>query len=263
MRPESIASVIDQSTKVVAFTAASNVTGIITDVAPIVAKAREVGALTFLDACQAVPHLPVDVQALGVDFVAFSGHKMLGPTGIGTLWGRKDLLDVLPPVVFGGGSIKTVTMEATTWLDAPHRFESGSQPVAQAVGLGAAAEYLMAFGMDNVARHEARLAQIMREGVSELPGIRLLGPVGDVTQTDVLGIASVVVDGVHAHDVGQILDDAGIAVRVGHHCNQPLHRRFCVAGSTRASAHIYTTDDEARAFVDVLATVRAFFGVRS
>jgi len=254
MRPESIASVIDQST---------NVTGIITDVAPIVAKAREVGALTFLDACQAVPHLPVDVQALGVDFVAFSGHKMLGPTGIGTLWGRKDLLDVLPPVVFGGGSIKTVTMEATTWLDAPHRFESGSQPVAQAVGLGAAAEYLMAFGMDNVARHEARLAQIMREGVSELPGIRLLGPVGDVTQTDVLGIASVVVDGVHAHDVGQILDDAGIAVRVGHHCNQPLHRRFCVAGSTRASAHIYTTDDEARAFVDVLATVRAFFGVRS
>ncbi len=263
MRPESIASVIDQSTKVVAFTAASNVTGIITDVAPIVARAREVGALTFLDACQAVPHLPVDVQALGADFVAFSGHKMLGPTGIGALWGRKDLLDVLPPVVFGGGSIKTVTMEATTWLDAPHRFESGSQPVAQVVGLGAAAEYLMAFGMDNVARHEARLAQIMREGVSELPGIWLLGPVGDVTRTDVLGIASVVVDGVHAHDVGQILDDAGIAVRVGHHCNQPLHRRFGVASSTRASAHIYTTEDEARAFVDVLGTVRKFFGVRS
>ncbi len=263
MRPESIASVIDQNTKVVAFTAASNVTGIITDVAPIVAKAREVGALTVLDACQAVPHLPVDVQALGVDFVAFSGHKMLGPTGIGTLWGRKDLLDVLPPVVFGGGSIKTVTKEGTTWLDAPHRFESGSQPVAQAVGLGAAAEYLMEFGMDNVARHEARLAQIMREGVSQLPGVRLLGPVGDVNQIDVLGIASVVVDGVHAHDVGQVLDDAGIAVRVGHHCNQPLHRRFGAASSTRASAHIYTTEDEARAFVDVLGTVRTFFGVSS
>lgn len=263
MRPESIATVIDQSTKVVAFTAASNVTGIVTDVAPIVAKAREMGALTVLDACQAVPHLPVDVQALGVDFVAFSGHKMLGPTGIGALWGRKDLLDVLPAVVFGGGSIKTVTMEATTWLDAPYRFESGSQPVAQAVGLGAAAEYLMAFGMDNVARHEARLAQIMREGASELPGIRLLGPVGDVTQTDVLGIASVVVDGVHAHDVGQILDDAGIAVRVGHHCNQPLHRRFGVVSSARASAHLYTTEDEARAFVDVLGTVRTFFGVNS
>ncbi len=263
MRPESMASVIDESTKVVAFTAASNVTGIITDVAPIVAKAREVGALTVLDACQAVPHLPVDVQALGVDFVAFSGHKMLGPTGIGALWGRKDLLDVLPPVVFGGGSIKTVTREGTTWLDAPHRFESGSQPVAQAVGLGAAAEYLMTFGMDNVAHHEARLAQIMREGVSELPGVRLLGPVGDVTQTDVLGIASVVVDGVHAHDVGQILDDAGIAVRVGHHCNQPLHRRFGAASSTRASAHLYTTEDEARAFVDVLAIVRTFFGVSS
>ncbi len=263
MRPESIASEIDQSTKMVAFTAASNVTGIITDVAAIVAKAREVGALTVLDACQAVPHLPVDVQALGVDFVAFSGHKMLGPTGIGALWGRKDLLDALPPVVFGGGSIKTVTREGTTWLDAPHRFESGSQPVAQAVGLGAAAEYLMAFGMDNVARHEARLAQIMREGVSELPGVSLLGPVGDVTQTDVLGLAAVVVDGVHAHDVGQILDDAGIAVRVGHHCNQPLHRRFGVASSTRASAHLYTTEDEARAFVDVLGTVRTFFGVNS
>ncbi len=221
------------------------------------------GALTVLDACQAVPHLPVDVQALGVDFVAFSGHKMLGPTGIGALWGRKELLDVLPPVVFGGGTVKVVTMENTTWLDAPHRFESGSQPVAQAVGLGAAAEYLMDFGMDNVARHEARLAQIMREGVSELPGIRLLGPVGDLAKADVLGLAAVVVDGVHAHDVGQILDDAGIAVRVGHHCNQPLHRRFGVVSSTRASAHLYTTEDEARAFVDTLATVRTFFGVSS
>ncbi|MCB2413885.1 SufS family cysteine desulfurase [Demequina sp. TTPB684] len=263
MRPESIASVIDDSTKVVAFTAASNVTGIVTDVAPIVARAREVGALTVLDACQAVPHLPVDVQRLGVDFAAFSGHKMLGPTGIGALWGRGDLLDALPPVVFGGGSVKTVTMEDTTWLAAPHRFESGSQPVAQAVGLGAAAEYLMDFGMDKVARHESRLAQILREGVSELPGVRLLGPVGDVDKADVLGLAAVVVEGVHAHDVGQILDDAGIAVRVGHHCNQPLHRRFGVVSSTRASAHVYTTEDEARAFVDVLGTVRTFFGVNS
>ena len=159
--------------------------------------------------------------------------------------------------------MKTVTLETTTWLDSPHRFEAGSQPVTQAVGLGAAAQYLMDFGMDHVARHEARLAQIMREGVSDLPGIRLLGPVGDPAKTDVLGLAAVVVDGVHAHDVGQILDDAGIAVRVGHHCNQPLHRRFGVVSSTRASAHLYTTEDEARAFVDVLGTVRTFFGVTS
>lgn len=261
MRLEQLATVVDGSTKVLAFTHASNVTGLITDVTPFVARAREVGALTFLDACQSVPHLPVDFAALGVDFASFSGHKMLGPTGIGALWGRAELLDALPPSVFGGGTVKTVTLETTTWMDAPARFEAGSQPVAQAVGMGVAADYLAALGMDNVAAHERTLAAILREGVAELPGVRLLGPVGGQGAEDVLGLASVVVDGVHAHDVGQVLDDAGIAVRVGHHCNQPLHRKFGAASSTRASAHVYTTEDEARAFVDVLGTVRAYFGV--
>jgi len=261
MRLDQLATVIDPTTKIVAFTHASNVTGLVTDVAPLVARAREVGALTFLDACQSVPHIPVDFQALDVDFAAFSGHKMLGPTGIGALWGRAALLDVLPPSLFGGGAIETVTLEETTWTAAPTRFEAGSQPVAQAVGMGAAAEYLMAMGMDQVAAHERRIAHILREGVSALPGVRLLGPVGDSEANDVLGLASVVVDGVHSHDVGQVLDDQGLAVRIGHHCNQPLHRRLGAQSSTRASAHVYTTEDEARLFVEILATVRPFFGM--
>ncbi|NYI41616.1 SufS family cysteine desulfurase [Demequina lutea] len=263
MRLEQLATVVDETTKLVAFTHASNVTGLVTDVAPIVARAREVGALTFLDACQSVPHIPVDFAALGVDFAAFSGHKMLGPTGIGALWGRGALLDALPPSIFGGGTVQVVTLEETTWTQAPTRFEAGSQPVAQAVGMGVAAEYLMALGMDNVAAHERRIGHILRGGVSELPGVRLLGPVGDPDTLDVLGLAAVVVDGVHSHDVGQVLDDAGIAVRVGHHCNQPLHRRLGAQSSTRASAHVYTTEDEARLFVEILATVRPFFGMSS
>ena len=263
IRREQLAAVVDGATKIVAFTHASNVTGLVTDVAPIVARAREVGALTLLDACQSVPHMPVDFKALGVDFAAFSGHKMLGPTGIGALWGRGVLLDALPPSIFGGGTVQVVTLEETTWTDAPTRFEAGSQPVAQAVGMGAAAEYLMALGMDNVVEHERRIGHILREGASELPGVRLLGPVGDPYARDVLGLAAVVVEGVHSHDVGQVLDDAGIAVRVGHHCNQPLHRRLGAQSSTRASAHVYTTEDEARLFVEILATVRPFFGMSS
>ena len=238
MRLEQIDTLIDDTTKLVAFTQASNVTGLVTDVAPFVKRAREVGALTFLDACQSVPHMPVNFPALGVDFAAFSGHKMLGPTGVGALWGRGPLLDILPPSIFGGGAVKVVTLEETTWMEAPTRFEAGSQPVAQAVGMGVAAEYLMALGMDNVAEHERRIGQILRQGVSDLPGIRLLGPVGDPNARDVLGLAAVFVDGVHSHDVGQVLDDAGIAVRIGHHCNQPLHRRLGAQSSTRASAHV-------------------------
>jgi len=263
MRLEQLDTLIDDTTKMVAFTHASNVTGLVTDVAPFVERAREVGALTFLDACQSVPHMPVDFPALGVDFAAFSGHKMLGPTGVGALWGRVPLLDTLPPSIFGGGTVKVVTLEETTWMEAPSRFEAGSQPVAQAVGMGVAAEYLMALGMDNVAEHERRIGQILRQGVSDLPGIRLLGPVGDPNARDVLGLAAVFVDGVHSHDVGQVLDDAGIAVRVGHHCNQPLHRRLGAQSSTRASAHVYTTEDEVRLFVETLATVRPFFGKSS
>jgi len=258
---DDLASIVTDRCKVLAFTHASNVTGIITDVASLTARAREVGAYTVLDACQTVPHMPVDVTTLGVDFLVMSAHKMLGPTGVGALWGRKELLDVLPPSTFGGSTIKTVTMTETTWLDAPLRFEAGSQPVAQVVGMGAAARYLSALGMDNVAAHERHLSRVMREGVAQLPGVRLLGPVGSNPEENILGIAAVVVEDVHAHDVGQVLDAAGIAVRVGHHCTQPLHRRFEIASSTRASAHVYTTEDDARAFVDSLATVRDFFGV--
>jgi len=261
LRMEQLDTVIDDSTRVVAFTHASNVTGLITDVAAVVARARQVGALTVLDACQSVPHLPVDVAALGVDFAAFSGHKMLGPTGIGALWGRGELLDVLPPSVFGGGAVQTVTMEQTTWHPAPTRFEAGTQPVVQAVGMGAAAQYLMDVGMDTIAAHERRIGAILRAGAAELDGVRLLGPVGSSDTHEVLGLAAVVVDGVHAHDVGQVLDDAGIAVRVGHHCAQPLHRHFGVASSARASSHLYTTEEQAHLFVEVLGTVRKFFGV--
>ena len=260
LRYDELANVITGRTRVVAFTHASNVTGVVTDVAAFVARAREVGAITVLDACQSVPHLPVSVKELGVDFVAFSAHKMLGPTGVGALWGRSELLNALPPSIYGGSAIKVVTMDTTTWLDAPQRFEPGTQPVAQAVGMAAAARYLGDLGMDNVAEHERRIGAILREGVDAMPGVRLLGPV--TSPHGVLGLAAVAVEGVHAHDVGQVLDDQGIAVRVGHHCAQPLHRRLGLTGSTRASGHVYTSEDDVRAFLDVLATVPSFFGVR-
>jgi cysteine desulfurase/selenocysteine lyase len=259
LRYEELETVITERTRIVAFTHASNVTGVITDVAAFVRRAREVGAITVLDACQSVPHLPVSVGELGVDFAAFSAHKMLGPTGVGALWGRKELLNALPPSIYGGSAIRIVTMETTTFLDAPQRFEPGTQPVAQAVGMAAAAQYLGALGMGNVAEHERRIAAILREGVAEIPGVRLLGPV--TASHGVLGLAAVAVDGVHPHDVGQVLDDRGIAVRVGHHCAQPLHRRLGLTGSTRASGHVYTREDDARAFLEVLATVPSFFGV--
>jgi cysteine desulfurase/selenocysteine lyase len=260
-RVEQLDTVVDGTTRVLAFGHASNVTGVIADVAAFVSRAREVGALTVLDACQSVPHLPVDVQVLGVDFAAFSAHKMLGPTGIGALWGRAELLDALPPSIFGGGTVQTVTLERTTWHPAPTRFEAGSQPVAQAVGMGAAAEYLMALGMDAVFAHERALGAAMRSAVTEVPGVRLLGPVD--APHGVLGLAAFAVEGVHPHDVGQVLDDAGIAVRVGHHCAQPLHKHFGVTGSTRASAHVYTSQADVDAFIAALTRVPEFFGVKA
>ncbi len=258
-RLDQLATVVDGSTRVLAFGHVSNVTGVIAPVRAFVERAREVGALTVLDACQSVPHLPVSFPDLGVDFAAFSGHKMLGPTGIGALWGRAELLDALPPSIFGGGAVATVTLEQTTWHPAPMRFEAGSQPVAQAVGMGAAAEYLMDLGMEAVAAHDKALATHLREGVAALDGVRLLGPVSG----DTLALAAFVVDGVHPHDVGQVLDDAGIAVRVGHHCAQPLHRHFGVTGSARASAQVYTTPEDVDAFLSALASVREFFGARA
>ncbi len=254
---------IDATTKVVAFAHVSNVTGAIAPAAQIVAAARERGAgdngaVVVLDACQSVPHMPVDVEALGVDFAAFSAHKMLGPTGVGALYGRRELLAALPPFLFGGSMIETVTMEGTSYAAPPRRFEAGTQAVAQAIGFGAAAGYLSAIGMEQIAKHEKRLGELMLEGIRRIPGIRILGPERVEERTGVLAFE---VEGVHPHDVGQILDASGIAVRTGHHCAQPIHDFFGVVASTRASLGPYNTEDDVRAFLEALATVRPFFGL--
>lgn len=258
LRTDELATVVTGRTKVLAFAHVSNVTGAVADVPALVARAREVGALTVLDACQSVPHLPVDLGALGVDFAAFSGHKMYGPTGVGALVGRRELLEAMPPFLTGGSMVEVVTMESTTFAPPPQRFEAGSMMVAQAVGMGAAARYLRELGMPAVAAHEAEMTRLLLDAVAAVPGVRLIGP-PDVR--DRVAVVSFVVDGVHAHDVGQVLDDAGVAVRVGHHCAQPLHRRFGVAATSRASAGVYTTADEVAAFGAALATVRPFFGL--
>ncbi|KAB1658672.1 aminotransferase class V-fold PLP-dependent enzyme [Pseudoclavibacter sp. CFCC 11306] len=248
---------IGEHTRVLAFTHVSNVLGTINQVGRLVELAQAAGAYTVLDACQSAPHLPLDLHALGVDFAAFSGHKMLGPTGVGALYGRSELLNALPPFITGGSMITTVTMEHTDFMPAPTRFEAGTQMVAQAVGFGAAADYLSHIGLDRIAAHEHALGQRLAEGVSQIPGVRLLGPAAGI---DRAGMVSVDVDGVHAHDVGQFLDDRGIAVRVGHHCAQPVHRRYGVTASTRASVYLYTTEAEVDAFLNGLSDVRGFFG---
>lgn len=251
-------SVITEQTRVVAFTHVSNVTGAVNDVAAVVEAARKVGAFTVLDACQSVPHLPVNFHDLGVDFAAFSGHKMLGPTGIGALYGRAQLLDAMPTFLTGGSMITSVTMQRSEYLPSPTRFEAGTQRISQAVALAQAVRFLEAVGMDNVATWEAELGQRLAQGVAELPGVRLIGAAPGV---DRVGLASVVVEGVHAHDVGQVLDVAGVAVRVGHHCAQPLHRRLGVSATTRASTYLYNTTDDVDRFLDELSGVRRYFRV--
>ncbi|GGH39045.1 SufS family cysteine desulfurase [Microbacterium album] len=254
---DDLARVVTPRTRVVAFAHVSNVTGYIAPVAEVVATARAVGALTVLDACQSVPHLPVDLAGLGVDFAAFSSHKMLGPTGIGALYGRAELLDALPPARTGGSTITTVTIDDAEFLPAPQRFEAGTQPVTQAVGFGAAADHLVDAGMEAVRAHEAELAGLLVDAVLSVPGTRLIGP-GEGAER--AGLVSFAVDGVHAHDVGQFLDERGITVRTGHHCAQPLHRRLGVAATTRASAYVYSTADDVARFREALSDVRGFFG---
>lgn len=232
---------LDERVKVVAFTQHSNVTGAIAPVAEFVARAKAVGALTVLDACQSVPHQVVDFHALDVDFAAFSGHKMLGPTGIGVLYGRRELLAVLPPFQTGGSMIETVTMERASYAPAPQRFEAGTPMTSQVVGLAAAARYLDAIGMDLVEAHEADLVRAAIAGLSEIPEVRIVGPLTDELRGSPVAF---VVDGVHAHDVGQVLDDEGVAVRVGHHCVYPLHSRYGLAATVRASFAVYNTLDE-------------------
>lgn len=247
---------LDERVKVVAFSHHSNVTGAVALVDELVARAKAVGALTVLDACQSVPHQPVDFRALDVDFAAFSGHKMLGPTGIGVLYGRLALLNSMPPFITGGSMIETVTMEQTTYAPAPQRFEAGTPMTSQVVGLAAAARYLNGIGMDAVEAHEAELVAAALEGLSGLPQVRIIGP----TAMELRGSpVSFVVDGIHAHDVGQVLDDEGVAVRVGHHCAWPLHRRFGIAATARASFAVYNTLDEVDRLVAGVKRAVEFF----
>ncbi len=249
--------VIGPRTRVLAFTHASNVLGTINPVARLVARARAVGALTVLDACQSVPHLPVNLAELGVDAAVFSGHKMLGPTGVGALVARPELLNALPPVLTGGSMVEVVTMTTATFREAPQRFEAGTPPVSQAVALHAAVDYLTAVGMDQIAAREHELTARLLAGVAGVPGVRVIGP---TTTDDRIATVSFTVEGVHPHDVGQVLDASGIAVRVGHHCAQPVHRRYGVNSTSRASAYLYTTDADVDTFVTALGTVRGFFG---
>lgn len=251
---------LTERTKVVAWTHQSNVLGTVNPVAPIVARARQVGALTVLDGCQSVPHMPVDVAALGVDFAAFSGHKMLGPTGVGVLWGRHDLLAAMPPFLTGGSMIEVVTMAGSTYAAPPQRFEAGSMNVAQVVGLAAACRYLTGLRMDRVAAQEHALTRQLLSGLAQRPWVRVIGP-AEAQALDRGGAVSFVVDGVHAHDVGQILDDQGVAVRVGHHCAWPLHRRFGIAATTRASFAAYNTGKDVDALLAALDRVPAIFGI--
>jgi cysteine desulfurase / selenocysteine lyase len=249
---------LSERTKIVAFAHQSNVLGSVLPVAELVARARAVGALTVLDACQSVPHQPVNLTALGVDFAAFSGHKMLGPSGVGVLWGRGELLAALPPFLTGGSMIELVRMEGSTYAPPPQRFEAGVPMTSQAVGLGAAVDYLNGLGMEAVFAHELALTGAALDGLAQVPGVRIIGP-RDLADRG--GAVSFVVDGVHAHDVGQVLDDRGVAVRVGHHCAWPLHRRFGVAATVRATFAVYNTPDEVAALVDGVHAARDFFGV--
>lgn len=250
---------LTERTKVVALTHQSNVTGAVLDVQRVVEMAKAVGALTVLDACQSVPHMPVDFHALGVDYAAFSGHKMLGPSGVGVLYGRRELLEQMPPFLTGGSMIETVTMEGTTFAAPPQRFEAGVPMTSQAVGLGAAVRYLDRLGMDAVAAHEEKLTARALERLEAIDGVRLVGP-RDTTARG--GAVSFVVDGVHAHDVSQVLDDRGIAVRVGHHCAWPLHRAFGINSTVRASFAVYNTLDEADALAEAVVAAQHFFAVR-
>lgn len=255
---DDMASVVGERTRLVSFAHVSNVTGFVAPVEDVVELARRFGALTVLDACQSAPHRPLDLGALGVDFAAFSAHKMLGPTGVGALYGRSEALNALPPGRTGGSSITRVSMERAEFLPAPHRFEPGTQPVTQVVGFGAAVDYLEGIGMDRVAAHGDEMAGILYDTIAAVPGVRIVGPAAGAHRAALVSFA---VDGVHPHDVGQFLDDRGITVRTGHHCAQPLHRRLGLPATTRASASVYTTPDDIAALRDALAGVRAYFRV--
>ena len=253
-----ISQVITGKTKIVAITHQSNVFGTIVPIDQIVKAARSVGAFIILDACQSVPHFPVDVKKLDVDFLAFSGHKMLGPTGIGILWGKSELLEQLEPALFGGSMVDSVTMENATWAKAPRKFEAGVPNMAQAVGLSAAVDYLNNVGMANVESHELALTKELLEGLSQISAVNVIGP---LDMKDRGGVVSFTIDGVHPHDVGQVLDQYGIAVRTGHHCAWPLMRKLNLVGTTRASFHLYNDSKDVQALLQGVIKTKEYFKV--
>ncbi|KAB8296456.1 cysteine desulfurase [Bifidobacterium apri] len=258
IRSDTADEVITERTKVVAITHVGNTTGAITDIAPIVRRAHEVGAVFILDACQSVPHLKVDFHAMDVDFAAWSAHKMYGPTGVGFLYGKRELLEALPPANFGGSMVELAWMDKPAeYMAPPARFEAGTQPVAQVVAAGVAADWMREIGMENIEAHEKTIAaELLKLG--DIDGVRILGPRENV---DRIGTVAFDVQGVHPHDVGQFIDSLGIAIRVGHHCAQPVHRHFGLYASNRASTGVYNSIEDAQALVEAVSKVRSFFKV--
>jgi cysteine desulfurase/selenocysteine lyase len=253
-----VAAVVDDRVKIVAFSGMSNVLGTIGPIDALVAAARSVGAITIVDGAQMVPHLPVDVTAMGIDFMAFSAHKMLGPTGIGGLWGRMERLEELQPTEGGGAMIDDVSLYDATWAEIPHRFEAGTPPIAEAVGFGAAVDYLAAIGMDAVRKHEIEISRYALEQLGEVPGLTIYGPT-DLERRG--GVISFNLADIHPHDVATILDEQGVAVRAGHHCTRPLHRILEIPASTRASFYVYNTGDGVDRLLAALGEARRLFGV--
>jgi cysteine desulfurase/selenocysteine lyase len=252
-----IDSLISSKTKIVAITQQSNVLGTINNLDRIIKKAHEVGAIVIVDACQSVPHIPVDVTKLGADFLAFSGHKVLGPTGVGVLWGRYELLDNLPPFLFGGSMIENVTMTDATWAEAPRKFEAGVPNMAQVVGLAAGIKYLQSIGLEEVHQHEKALTGYLLNELNQIPGIAVVGPT-DISLRG--GTVSFTLDGIHPHDLGQYLDSAGIAVRTGHHCAWPLTRALGVPATTRASLYLYNDNSDIDALIAAIKDAKKYFG---
>jgi cysteine desulfurase/selenocysteine lyase len=237
---ESYRVLLDRSPRLVAFTAVSNVLGTINPVGEIVEMAHAAGAITLVDAAQAVPHMPVDVQNWNADFLAFSAHKMLGPTGIGVLYGKRELLEIMPPYLGGGDMIKTVHLRNFLPNDLPHKFEAGTPAIAEAIGFKAAIDYLESVGMENIAAHEREISKYALETIAEIPGLKIIGPAAKYRG----GVIAFTMDGIHPHDVAQIVDEFGVAVRAGHHCAQPLHEKFGLPATTRASFYVYTTRED-------------------
>lgn len=254
-----IDAIIQEDTKVVALTHQSNVLGTINPLDAIVARAHEVGAVVVLDACQSVPHMSIDVVSLGVDFLTFSGHKSLGPTGVGVLWGRAELLNELPPFLFGGSMVSSASMTDATWAPIPRKFEAGVPNMAQAVGLGAALEYLENIGLESIHAHEIALTGRLIEGLLKIEGVKIFGPT-DLKMRG--GVVAFTVENLHPHDVGQYLDSIGIAVRTGHHCAWPLNKKFGVNATVRASIYLYNTEEDIDALIEGVREAKKYFGDR-